>query len=85
MENEVYLLSCCSQVLQILTLMKLEAHLEMFEKEAITGEVLAGCDEDMLKTELNITSRLHRMKLLALIRGNPQTWHQLENSKSTGN
>lgn len=41
----------------------------MFIREEIDGAVLAECDEDVLKEELGVSLRFHRVKLLKLIGG----------------
>lgn len=58
--------------------MKLTEYAEIFERECVNGEMLADCEEDMLKVELAISNRLHRRRLMSLINGNPQIWQQLE-------
>ena len=70
-----------TQVVQILNKMKLNDYIEIFEKECVTGEVLVDCDEDMLKVELKISNRLHRMRLMSLIKGSVQIWQQLESGR----
>ena len=64
--------------MQILEKMKLTEYTEIFERECVNGEMLAACEEDMLKVELAVTNRLHRRRLMSLINGNPQIWQQLE-------
>lgn len=41
----------------------------MFLQEEINGQVLAECDEHILQNELQVTSKLHRTKLMRLITG----------------
>ena len=37
------------------------------ERERVTGDILAVLDEGVLETELGITSKLHRLRLLKII------------------
>lgn len=62
------------QVLSILDALGLQEHKQMFKREKITGELLAECDDEILTSELKISLKLHRIKLLGLIKGSPQTW-----------
>ena len=47
----------------------LKQYKKTFRKEKISGALLQEIDEEVLKNELGITSRLHRMKLLRVIDG----------------
>ena len=47
----------------------LKQYKKAFKKERVSGALLQEIDEEMLKNELGITSRLHRMKLLRVIDG----------------
>lgn len=49
--------------------MNLSQYKEQFMQEQVDGEILAECDEVMLEKELNITSAIHRTRLLKVIRG----------------
>lgn len=49
--------------------LKISRYAEEFTKEDISGWVLVNCTEDLLEKELNVTSALHRMKLMQVIRG----------------
>lgn len=49
--------------------MGMEQYRETFIKQQINGDILADCDDDILKNELKITSRLHRIRLLRIISG----------------
>ena len=57
------------QVLQLLDRMHLGMYKPVFEREAITGDLLLELDDSILETELGIQLRLHRMKLMKLITG----------------
>lgn len=48
----------------------------MFEREEIDGTLLSELDEDTLKSELGMTSKIHRKKLLLVIQGK-QTYQHL--------
>jgi len=49
--------------------MGMEQYRETFIKQQINGDILTDCDDDILKNELKITSRLHRIRLLRIISG----------------
>ncbi len=57
------------QVLRLLDVMGLKAYQEKFETEQVNGEILSECDEEVLKSDLEIASKLHRMRLLKVISG----------------
>lgn len=57
------------QVLSLLSVMGLKAYQERFEQEQVNGEILSECDEEVLKNDLGINSKLHRMRLLKVISG----------------
>ena len=42
---------------------------DKFVTEQVNGEILSECDEEVLKTDLGVTSKLHRMRLLKVISG----------------
>ena len=67
------------QVLSLLEKLNLSSYKEKFEAEQINGEVLLECDEELLQTELGVTSRLHRMRLTRVIQGR-QSLQELLNS-----
>ena len=58
-----------TQVLRLLDAMGLEQYSPTFQQQQINGDILADCDDEILRTELQITSRLHRMRLLRVISG----------------
>lgn len=58
------------QVLTLLDLMGLKVYQENFSSEQVSGEILSECDEEVLKVDLGIASKLHRMRLLKVISGN---------------
>ena len=49
--------------------MGLSEYKEHFIKEGITGSLLSDFDEEILETELNIKSRIHRIKLMRVMDG----------------
>lgn len=38
-----------------------------FKQERINGDLLSACDDDILREELKVSSRLHRIRLLRVI------------------
>ena len=54
----------------LLAAARLSQYQDIFAHESITGDVLLECDDELLKNELGIQSRLHRIKLMKLINGN---------------
>ena len=50
-------------------MMRLEQYTPIFQQEQINGDILSTCDDALLKDELKISSRLHRMRLLRVIEG----------------
>ena len=50
--------------------MGLEQYTPTFKHEQINGDILSTCDDGILKDELKIASRLHRIRLLRVIDGN---------------
>ena len=48
--------------------MGLQQYQETFRSEMITGEVLAECDEDVLQHELGVSSKIHRIRLMSIIK-----------------
>ena len=57
------------QVLDLLERMNLGGYKENFCTEQVDGVLLLACDEEILECELGVTSRLHRMRILKLIKG----------------
>jgi hypothetical protein len=51
-------------------------YVEVFERERISGEVLADMDDEMM-TDLGISSKFHRMRLLKVIRGEHSSAKQI--------
>lgn len=53
----------------MLEAMGLEQYTEVFREQQINGDILCDCDDELLRTELQIKSRLHRMRLMRVISG----------------
>lgn len=49
--------------------MDLEAYIPKFRAEHINGMVLLECDDAVLRDDLGVTSRVHRIRLLQFITG----------------
>lgn len=49
--------------------MDLELYSDKFYQEKVSGEILTEIDENVLHTELGVTSRLHRLRLLKIMTG----------------
>lgn len=57
------------EVLSLLTVLGLKQYKKIFQRERINGRFLLECDEEILKTDLGITNKLHRMRLMMFIAG----------------
>ena len=49
--------------------MKLSTYIDNFKKEQITGEILAELNDETLRDELGMSSKIHRVKLMKIISG----------------
>ena len=58
------------QIQQLLGAMQLPQYKVAFQQEQIDGEVLIELDEQILESDLQISSRIHRIRLMKLISGN---------------
>ena len=58
-----------TQLLDLLKRLGLGQYTGTFTKEGITGELLLECDDDLLKNELAVSQKLHRLKIIKLING----------------
>ena len=56
-------------MIDLLEILLLAKYKNAFIREEISGALLQDLDEEILETELGITSRLHRLKLLRVIDG----------------
>lgn len=57
------------QVLGLLEAMNMSQYKESFQREQVNGEILLEFDEEILKNELHISSRIHRIRLTKIITG----------------
>ena len=57
------------QVQSVLIANGLEQYLDLFRKERIDGGILSLLEDNDLRLELRIESRLHRLRLLRIING----------------
>ena len=57
------------QLVRLLEAMGLDQYSETFRQQQINGDLLSDCDDELLRNELTISSRLHRMRLLRIISG----------------
>ena len=56
-------------MIDLLEILRLTKYKDAFICEEISGALLQDLDEEILETELGITSKLHRLKLLRVIDG----------------
>ena len=54
-------------MINLLKAMDLTQYTEGFLREQISGEILTELDDEILKTELGVTSKLHRLVYHALL------------------
>lgn len=54
---------------QLLDAMDLGQYKDTFARECVTGELLMDCDDSILRDELGIFPRLHRLRLKKVIDG----------------
>ena len=59
----------CLQVLKALERAGLSIYCEVFYREQISGFILAELDESTLESDLGVSSRLHRIRLMNIIAG----------------
>lgn len=53
----------------LLRVMNLSQYSETFQEEQVSGELLLDLTEDVLENDLSISSKLHRMRIMKLIKG----------------
>ena len=68
------------QILQLLDAMNMTRYKTVFEEEGVDGEILAECDEEVLQAELQVTSKIHRSKLMGVIKGHQSAVYIVTNS-----
>ena len=49
--------------------MSLGQYIEHIERELVTGDVLLECDDEVLKDELGMKSKIQRIRLMKVITG----------------
>ncbi len=57
------------QVGLLLDAMELGHYKDTFSRECVSGEILLECDDDILREDLGVASRLHRLRLAKIIDG----------------
>ena len=63
------------QVGDLLERMKLSQYREIFAEQEITGAILSQCTTEVLKMELGVASRIHRLRLFQIITGEISATH----------
>ena len=66
---QLYWTNVVLQVLTLLDSMDMSQYRQSFRREQVTGVVLALVDDDILKTDLSVSSKLHRTRLLKIVSG----------------
>ena len=56
-------------MLTLLEAMGLKQYQDNFKQEQVNGEILSECDEEVLKNDLGIKSKLHRMRVMKVVTG----------------
>lgn len=70
MSNEQFLSSLNhQQVQELLEVMGMKQYQEVFKIEQVNGEILTECDDELLASDLGVSSKLHRMRLMKVITG----------------
>ena len=57
------------QVQELLEVMGMKQYQEVFKIEQVNGEILTECDDELLASDLGVSSKLHRMRLMKVITG----------------
>ncbi len=65
-------------MLALLEAMNLSQHKEAFQHEQVNGEILLEFDGEILRDELHITSKIHRIRLTKVITGKVSVWEYLK-------
>jgi len=68
-------------VSKLLDAMELSQYKDTFVKEQVSGEILLECDDQILEEDLKVPSRLHRIRLLKIIRGKTPALQILNESR----
>ena len=53
----------------MLAKLNMSQYMKQFTSEQIDGDLFSECSDQILESELGISSRLHRLKLLRIIEG----------------
>ena len=69
---------CVIQVLTLLEVMNLGQYKDKFKIEQVDGEILAECDESILKDDLLVVSAMHRNRLMKLVTGKHSAYSLME-------
>ena len=70
------------QVLSLLAALNMSQYQKTFEEEQVDGEVLIECDDEVLRTELNVASLIHRKKLMSVINGSQSPLGVIQNNEN---
>ena len=60
---------CVAQVIKMLEVMNMRKYQDRFAEEGIAGDVLCDIHESVLEENLGVTSKLDRIKLMKIIKG----------------
>ena len=58
-----------AKIVKLFHMMGLKQYTETIAHEHITGDILLECTEDVLKSELHVDSRLHRIRVMKVADG----------------
>ena len=58
--------------------MNMDEYHPLFARQQINGEILSRCNDQILQQELQIKSKLHRIRLMGLINGQTSVRHLLD-------
>ena len=70
------------QITEVLVGLSLKQYVGVVQEEALDGGILVELDEETLITELGMTSRIHRLKIMKLIGGDYDARTYIEQSTS---
>ena len=69
-------------MLSLLAALNMSQYQKNFEEEQVDGEVLIECDDEVLRTELNVSSLIHRKKLMSVINGSQSPLSVIQSSEN---
>ena len=58
-----------TQVLKLLDSMDMSQYRQVFQREQVSGAVLCMVDDQMLREDLMVSSKIHRVRLLKVVTG----------------